>query len=134
MKINCKESKSEQSEQDQISSIREAIDEWLKIANQQLLDTQRSEEFLQAQKELVKAATSFKVKTREMVEAWSETFDVPTRSEINDLHKTVYALRSELRKVNNELAELKSTATSVAKAKPSKKPVAKAKPAKRVQK
>jgi hypothetical protein len=103
------------SQAEQYQGLRDSINGWLKIANKQLLATQRSPEFLEAQKELVAAATNFKHKTRELVEDWSETFDIPTRSEVNDLHRTVHELKKELRVLKNQVATLQQSASQNAK-------------------
>ncbi len=89
-------------------SIKEMIDQWLKIANQKLLDTQRSPEFLDAQKQLFKAATQCKDQQNEMIESWCEYVGIPSRAEVDDLHKKVHELKREVRQLKTKL----STSTS----------------------
>lgn len=81
----------------------DALNAWLKIANKELLDVQSSKEFMNAQKHLMSAATSLKKRQAEAAEKWAESFQMPTRSEIDDLTKTVTELRRELREIKRKL-------------------------------
>ena len=76
---------------------------WLKVANDSLIQVQRSEEFLAAQRKLFKTNTQYKLKQREIIEAWCEHYIIPTRTEVDDLHRMVYDLRREVRQLKSEL-------------------------------
>ena len=78
---------------------------WLKIANNSLIQVQRSDEFLAAQRKLFKTNTRYKLKQREIIEAWCENFTMPTRSEVDDLHRMVYELRREVRQLKTQLKQ-----------------------------
>ena len=69
------------------------LDRWLVIANDELIRTQRTDEFLKAQRELLAAGVTYRLKERELVEVWCETHSIPTRTEVDDLHRTVHELR-----------------------------------------
>ncbi len=108
----------------------EMMKQWLNIANGSLIQTQRSDEFLDAQRKVFKASTEYKRKQREIVEAWCESYSIPTRTEVDDLHRMVYELRREVRqlqtqykKVDKELLDLKAQKVK----KPVKKKVASSK-------
>jgi hypothetical protein len=75
---------------------------WLKVANESLIQAQRSDEFLAAQRKLFKTNTQYKLKQREIIEAWCEAYTMPTRSEVDDLHLMVYELRRELRQLKKQ--------------------------------
>jgi len=96
------------------------IDQWLKIANEKLLDTQRSPEFLDAQKQLFKAATQCKEQQNDMIESWCEYVGLPSRAEVDDLHKKVHELTREVRKLKTKLSS-DSNKTSSTKNKSAKK-------------
>ena len=72
---------------------RAVLDRWLGIANDELIRTQRTDEFLKAQRELLAAGVAYRLKERELVEVWCETHSIPTRTEVDDLHRTVHELR-----------------------------------------
>jgi len=87
--------------------VKEALDTWLSIANGELLETQRSQEFLEAQKKLLRAGTEIKRRQREQAETWCESYQIPTRTEIDDLTGIVHDLRAELRALRRELDRTK---------------------------
>ncbi len=113
------------------------LKQWLSIANESLIQTQRSDDFLNAQRKVFKTSTQYKVKQREIVEAWCEAYTIPTRTEVDDLHRMVYELRREVRQLQTQIkntdkavVELKEKPpTKVAKKRVANKRVSKAKAA-----
>ena len=85
-----------------------AMNAWLDAANHELLETQRSGEYLDAQRRMIRSSMEIKARQKDIAEAWSEMYQMPTRTEIDDLTKIVHELRRELRKVKRELASLKA--------------------------
>ena len=92
----------------QSGDVQEALDVWLKSANHELLETQRSAEFMDAQKRMLRASVEIKARQRDIAEAWSEAYQIPTRSEVDDLTKIVHELRRELRQIKRELSSAKA--------------------------
>ncbi|MEM9279091.1 MAG: poly(R)-hydroxyalkanoic acid synthase subunit PhaE [Pseudomonadota bacterium] len=90
-------------------NVNEALDEWLKAANKALLEAQGSDTFLDAQKRMIRASTEIRARQRDMAEDWSEVWQIPTRTEIDDLTLMMHQLRRELREVKRELARIKDT-------------------------
>jgi class III poly(R)-hydroxyalkanoic acid synthase PhaE subunit len=78
---------------------RPVLDRWLAVANEELISTQRTEAFLKAQRELLAAGVAYRLKERELVEVWCETHSIPTRTEVDDLHRTVHELRRQVREL-----------------------------------
>jgi polyhydroxyalkanoate synthase subunit PhaE len=70
---------------------------WTETANQQLLETQRSEPFLQSQAALIRATTDLRIAQQDLVEHFGKQYGFPTRTELDDVHRTVTELRRELR-------------------------------------
>jgi hypothetical protein len=70
---------------------------WVDVANRHLLEAQRSPEYLENQRELLRASTSFKRAQTELSDYYGETFGIPTRGEIDDLTKMVADLKREFR-------------------------------------
>lgn len=91
-------------------AVPDALAAWIAAANEQLLEVQRSPEFMDAQKRLLRAGFEIKARQKEMAEAWCETYQMPTRTELDDLTKTVHELRRELRKVKRDLASANGVA------------------------
>lgn len=88
-------------------NVNEALDEWLKAANNALLEAQGSTAFLDAQKRMIRASTEIRARQRDMAEDWSEVWQIPTRTEVDDLTLIVHQLRRELRELKRELSRLK---------------------------
>jgi polyhydroxyalkanoate synthesis regulator phasin len=83
--------------------VKEAMDAWLKIADKELLDTQSTKAFMDAQKKLMSTATRLKKRQAEAAQQWAEIYQMPTRAEIDDLTKTVTELRREIRELKRKI-------------------------------
>ena len=75
---------------------------WTDVANRELLETQRSEAFLQTQAAMIRATTELRFAQQEMVEHLGKQYGFPTRTELDDVHRTVTELRRELRAMRRE--------------------------------
>ncbi len=98
------------------ASWKDVSDNWMEIANQALLEMQKSEDYLQAQKEVLNANSEYRLSERTVAEELCELYHIPTRTEVDELHQKVYLM-------NKELRELRKLKQKVAKPKSSKKPV-----------
>jgi polyhydroxyalkanoate synthesis regulator phasin len=87
----------------QSGKVTEALDAWLKIANKELLNTQGSQDFMNAQKKLMGTATRLKKRQAEAAQKWAESYQMPTRAEVDDLTKIVTELRREVRELKRKL-------------------------------
>ena len=87
-----------------LQSWRDTVVLWTETANQVLLETQRGSAYLEAQQKLVRASTDLRLAQRAAAEHYGEIFGLPTRSEIDELHRTVTQLRRELRALQRERA------------------------------
>jgi len=80
-----------------LESMRAFLTMWGETANGILLETQRSDAFLETQREVLKASTDLRLAQRKVAEFYSEMYGYPTRAELDDVHKAVTELRRELR-------------------------------------
>ncbi|MGH1441493.1 MAG: poly(R)-hydroxyalkanoic acid synthase subunit PhaE [Cellvibrionaceae bacterium] len=87
-------------------SPRKLIDMWATIANEELLTLHRSEEFLSAQRSVIRASMQYRLHEKEVAEVICEALHIPTRDEVDDLHKTVTELRRELRQTKTALNDI----------------------------
>ena len=88
---------------DQNVQPKELLQQWLDIANKLLIGMQRSDLFLEAQNKLVEAHTKLKLQQKEMTESWCESMMIPSRSEVDDLHRIVHDLRRQVRSLKRQL-------------------------------
>jgi polyhydroxyalkanoate synthase subunit PhaE len=80
-----------------------ALTLWTETANQQLLEAQRSEPFLKSQAATIRASTALSLAQQELVEHFGKQYGFPTRTELDDVHRTVTELRRELRALRREV-------------------------------
>jgi polyhydroxyalkanoate synthase subunit PhaE len=87
----------------QVLDAKAALALWTDTANEQLLEAQRSEPFLQTQAAMIRASTELRMAQQELVEHFGQQYGFPTRTELDDVHRTVTELRRELRTMRREL-------------------------------
>jgi hypothetical protein len=75
----------------------DALKLWLETANTTLLETQRSPSFLEAQRQLLRCGMEFLLAQREVVESVVEPAGLPTRTEIDEVHRSIHELKRRLR-------------------------------------
>jgi hypothetical protein len=88
-----------------IRSWRALADLWIGIANDTLTETHRTPEFLEAQRRLTRSSTECRLAERDIMEAYCEMHHIPTRTEVDELARSVYELRRELRALRRETRE-----------------------------
>jgi len=103
-----------------LSSPRRAYDAWVDGAEQAYSQLAHSEEFARALAELCNILSAFKIERGKMIEYFSRQFDLPTRAEVDSLHREVRALREQARR----------TAAKPEPVRPKKAPAPKSKSAK----
>jgi polyhydroxyalkanoate synthesis regulator phasin len=106
---------------------RKVLDRWLEIANDELIKTQRQDDYLDASRKLFRATIEYRLKQRELTEIWCESQSIPTRTEVDDLHRTVTELRREVRALKRQHAGATTATSAPARSKKPGKKVAAAK-------
>jgi len=76
---------------------REAFAKWSEISNEELIRNQRTDSFLQAQKELLQAGLKLRGRQDEVAEAASAMFGLPSRKDFDDVTRQLTELRREVR-------------------------------------
>ncbi|HWT31877.1 MAG TPA: poly(R)-hydroxyalkanoic acid synthase subunit PhaE [Propylenella sp.] len=101
-----------------------ALKSWLDIANRTLLETHRSPRFLEAQGELLRKGMEFLLVEREVVEAMVEPAGLPTRSEIDEVHRSLQDLKRRVRTLEKSTPKVdgKPEKAAALAAKPARKP------------
>jgi hypothetical protein len=80
-----------------LASGREILDLWIAISNDTLTEMHRTPEFLEAQRKLTRSSSDYRLQEREIAEVYCEMNHIPTRSEVDELQRSVVELRRELR-------------------------------------
>lgn len=76
---------------------RKAFAAWSAIANEEMIRNQRSPAFLDAQRELLRAALELRTRQQEMADSIGKLFGTPTQQDFDELTRQVTELRRELR-------------------------------------
>ena len=76
---------------------REVADRWLATANDTLIEAHRSEEFIEAQRRMLRSLSDYRLQERKLAEACSAACHIPTRTEMDEMQKAVTELKRELR-------------------------------------
>lgn len=92
-----------------IQSLHELLQFWTSVADRQLEAAFSGEKFLQAQRQLFNAAMRYRLHEQQIVEFGLRASYVPTRSEIDEVHRNIYELRKEVRALRKELREARET-------------------------
>ena len=95
-----------------------ALTLWTDTANRQLLESQRSEPFLQTQAALIRATTELRVAQQDLVEHFGKQYRLPHALRKDDVHRTLTELRRELRAMQREQRKPASQTASVDAIKP----------------
>jgi hypothetical protein len=98
---------------------KRALALWTEVANRVLIETQRSEPFLASQREMIRSTTELRLAQQDLVERFGSQYGFPTRTELDDVHRSLTEMRRELRRMRRALQEAQvatSAATSAATA------------------
>jgi class III poly(R)-hydroxyalkanoic acid synthase PhaE subunit len=91
-----------------VQSLRQLLYVWIDVIEDVFTGLFRSEEYLQRQAQLVNTVTAYRLIERHLVEAFSKTSHLPTRSEVDEAYKRIYELRREVRELKKTLHEIKA--------------------------
>jgi polyhydroxyalkanoate synthase subunit PhaE len=98
-----------------IQSIRQWTLPLEKVADPILSEVFGSDKFIRVQGRLLNAAMAYWLRQREIVEQFLKVSDIPTRTEVDEIHQTLYAQRRELRALKKILAECSATLAQIAR-------------------
>jgi polyhydroxyalkanoate synthase subunit PhaE len=88
-----------------LESWRDVLAIWVESANTVLLETQRGDAYLESQRQIVAASSELRLAQKEVAEFYSEMFAIPTRTELDDVHKGVTELRRQIRTLRRAVNE-----------------------------
>jgi class III poly(R)-hydroxyalkanoic acid synthase PhaE subunit len=88
---------------EQITSVRELMRIWVRIADQAFTELYNAEEFTAVQKDMSQAALTYKLAQRDVLEMVFKSLDIPTRTEVDDAYRTLHNLKKEVRELRKAL-------------------------------
>jgi polyhydroxyalkanoate synthase subunit PhaE len=88
-----------------IQSLRQWAQPFEKVADPVMTEIFASDKFVQAQARVLNAAMAYWLCRREIVEEFLKFGDMPTRSEVDEIHQTLYEQRKEIKALKKVLTE-----------------------------
>jgi polyhydroxyalkanoate synthase subunit PhaE len=82
---------------------REAFAKWSEISNEELIRNQRTDGFLQAQKQLLQAGLQLRSRQDDVAEAVSAMLGQPTRKDFDEVTRQLTELRREVRALERQM-------------------------------
>ena len=102
----------ERTQQDQpIKTWREFQEVWAIAADQVFEDAFREEKNLKIRGRFINALNRYRIQQQALLEEWLKTFNLPTRSEVDEIHQTLYQLRKEVKQLKKRLAAYETPPT-----------------------
>lgn len=93
---------------DAIKDWRQFQQVWGVIADDVFEKAFCDEENLKVRGRYLNALNTYRIHQQELMELWMKALNIPSRSEIDELHKTVYELRKELKQLRKTVAQYES--------------------------
>lgn len=88
-----------------ITSLRDLIRLWTGTSDRVLGEIFVSEEYIKAQGRLFSATMTYRLREQEVVETFLKPGYIPTRSEVDEVHRNIYELRKEVKALKKALNE-----------------------------
>ena len=92
---------------DELDGMRDLTTIWTQAADDVFITAFRSDDYLDAQSDMLSAAMRFRTRRRDILEEYQQALDQPTRSELDEVHELLYRLRKENKTLRKELDALK---------------------------
>lgn len=81
---------------------RALTDRWLQVANATLIEAYRTDEFIETQRAMLRAASDYRLQERAIAELYCEAAHIPTRTEMDDVQRELTELRRRVRTMSRE--------------------------------
>ncbi|MEB3159996.1 MAG: class III poly(R)-hydroxyalkanoic acid synthase subunit PhaE [Synechocystis sp.] len=88
-----------------IKTWREFQQVWAIAADQVFEDAFCEEKNLKIRGRFINALNRYRIQQQALLEEWLKTFNLPTRSEVDEIHQTIYQLRKEMKQLKKRLAQ-----------------------------
>jgi polyhydroxyalkanoate synthase subunit PhaE len=86
---------------------------WSQLFDRVFAQTFQSDRALRARGNFLNAAIVFRKQQQQLVEVFLKGSDLPTRSEIDEIHRSIYELRKEMKSLKKAVAECQKASSNV---------------------
>lgn len=94
------------------NSVEEAWDNWFAFANDEMVQLQHSDAYLDANQRLGRAITQFKATQRKLTDYLLTRMDMPSQQEVDNLGRTLFELKREVRKLKEQIKSMREARTA----------------------
>jgi len=81
---------------------------WSSVFDQAFAQTFRSKDALEVQGNFLNSAMTYRLYQQQLMEVFLKMYDLPTRSEVEEIHHSIYELRKEVKSLKKALAEFQT--------------------------
>jgi class III poly(R)-hydroxyalkanoic acid synthase PhaE subunit len=89
---------------EKVESLEALANLWMNLADPIFLELFRSDNYIAAQNELLDATMKYRIQQRELVEQVLKFYDIPTRAEVDEAHRSIYTQKKEMKALKKSLA------------------------------
>ncbi len=86
-----------------LQSLRDLMRLWTEVADRELEEAFKSDAYIQAQERLFNATMRYRIREQSIVETYLKMSYIPTRSEVDEIHRSIYELRKEVKALKKAL-------------------------------
>ncbi|QHU99452.1 class III poly(R)-hydroxyalkanoic acid synthase subunit PhaE [Synechocystis sp. CACIAM 05] len=88
-----------------VKTWKEFQQRWAIAADQVFEEAFCEEKNLKVRGKFINALNRYRIQQQEILEAWLKMLNLPTRSEVDEIHQTIYQLRKEVKNLKKRLGE-----------------------------
>ena len=78
---------------------------WSSVFDRVFAQTFRSVDALEVQGKFLNSALTYKLHQQQLMEVFLKMYDLPTRSEVDEIHRSIYEMRKEIKSLKKALME-----------------------------
>jgi len=101
---------SSQEKSETVQTWRQFLQIWSSVFDRVFAQTFGSEDALQIRGKFLNAAMTYRLQQQQLMEAFLKMNDLPVRSEVDEVHRSIYELRKEIKSLKKSLAQSQSDA------------------------
>jgi class III poly(R)-hydroxyalkanoic acid synthase PhaE subunit len=90
-----------------VPGVRKLLYLWIEIVDRVFTDVFRSAEYIRIQGCLVNTATAYRLREREIVDAFLKSTHLASRSELDEAYRRIYELRKDVKELKKAFQALK---------------------------
>ena len=88
-----------------IQNWRQFLQVWSSLFDRIFAETFRSQDTVEIQGKFLNAALTYRLHQQQLMEVFLKMNDLPTRSEVDEVHRSIYEMRKEIKSLKKAVAE-----------------------------